>query len=265
MTRILMCPPTYYTVSYKINPWMSVRKKPDKELAERQWKDLFDLFSKLKVPVRQIDPQPGLPDMVFTANAGLVFEKCFITGNFRYPQRQPESNHFLPWFRNNGFEIHRLPAHYYFEGEGDALFFNDVLVAGYRFRSDIHSHAHIGELIQREVLSVELINPDFYHLDTCFCPLDRESALYYPGAFDEYGKRVLIHLIPNLLVAPEEDARNFCCNAVVIGKKIILNRCSDRFRKMLESRGFELFPLEFGEYIKAGGSSKCMVLFLENP
>lgn len=262
MTEVLMCRPEYYTVSYKINPWMSPRRKPDKFLAERQWNDLYEVMLKNGINVNLVDPVPELPDMVFTANAGLAYNNTFIVSNFRYPQRQPESIYFKAWAKANGFVIKQLRSDYYFEGEGDALFFGDTLIAGYRFRSDIKSHLHVGTIISREVLSLELVNPDYYHLDTCFCPLDGATALYYPDAFDDYGKKVLKRIVPNLIAVPEEDARRFCCNAVVQGKKIILNKCSKKLGEALETLGFNLIVLEFDEFIKAGGSSKCMVLFL---
>jgi len=263
MAEVLMCRPEYYTVSYKINPWMSLRRKPDKSRAVQQWTALYRALQKTGITVHLIDPVPELPDMVFTANAGLVFDHLFIRSNFRYPQRQRESAYFSEWARFHGMELRQLPEGHYFEGEGDALFFGEVLIAGYRFRSDIKSHLYLGNIINRQVLSVELVNPDYYHLDTCFCPLDHTSALYYPGAFDLYGRRVLQRVVPHLIPVPEEDARKFCCNAVVHGKNIILNICSAWLEKMLLDLDFIPTILNFDEFIKAGGSSKCMVLFLK--
>ncbi len=265
MINILMCQPTYYAVQYKINPWMDTHIQPDTALAHRQWDNLLDQFKKTDVQVHLIDPQQGLPDMVFTANAGLVFNNIFIVSRFRYPQRQKEADFFLSWFKERDYEIKKLPEQYYFEGEGDALFFKETLIAGYRYRSDIHTHRFISEIIEREVLSVELTHPSFYHLDTCFCPLDQDYVLYYPGAFDAYGVKVLENIIPNLVAVSDEDAHNFCCNAVVLGKKIILNQCSDPLKVLLEDIGFQITQLAFSEFIKAGGSSKCMTLFLDNP
>jgi N-dimethylarginine dimethylaminohydrolase len=149
-------------------------------------------------------------------------------------------------------------------GEGDALFFGETLIAGYRYRSDIKAHLDVGRIIDREVLSVELVNPDYYHLDTCFCPLDDTSALYFPKAFDDYGKKVLDRIVPNLVPVSGEDARRFCCNAVVRNRDMILNTCSKTLQKILENLGFTLCLSEFSEFIKAGGSSKCMVLMLHH-
>lgn len=262
MTEVLMCAPDYYTVSYKINPWMNPRRKPDKASAAGQWSALYETLLEIGVKVSLVNQVPDLPDMVFTANAGLVFNRDFILSNFRYPQRRPESAYFKNWAESVGMKVRYLPPDHYFEGEGDALFFKDTLVAGYRIRSDIRSHLQVSRIIEREVLSVELVNPDYYHLDTCFCPLDDTSALFYPGAFDGYGQKVLERIVPNLIPLSKQDARKFCCNAVVVAGNIIMNRCSNSLQESLKSLGFVLHLLEFDEFIKAGGSSKCMVLFL---
>jgi N-dimethylarginine dimethylaminohydrolase len=262
MIEVLMCPPDYYTVRYKINPWMNPRRKPDETGATAQWSALHETLLKVGVRVSLVNPVPDLPDMVFTANAGLVFSNDFILSNFRYPQRRPESAYFEAWAESKGMKVRHLPPDHYFEGEGDALFFKVTLIAGYRFRSDVRSHLHVSSIIEREVLSVELINPDYYHLDTCFCPLNDTSALFYPDAFDSYGRKVLERIVPNLIPLSKQDARKFCSNAVVNGTDIIMNRCSTSLQETLEALGFVPHLLEFNEYIKAGGSSKCMVLFL---
>lgn len=257
-----MCLPTYYTIDYEINPWMNVRVKPDIQKAPLQWKNYYNLLARLKIKVRTIKPRPGLPDMVFTANAGLLYKKKFIVSNFRYPQRQGEAKFFSSWFKKKGYQIITLPTDRYFEGEGDALILGDTLVAGFRFRSDIYSHRHIGDIIKKRVISLELTNSNFYHLDTCFCPLNKNTAMYYPGAFDKYGKKVLENMVPNLITVKKKDAMNFCCNALVIGKRIVMNFCTGNLKKQLESFGFKVYCLDFSEYIKAGGSSKCLALYL---
>jgi len=259
-----MCPPTYYTVNYEINPWMNVRVKPDPQKTPIQWKNYYNLLIKLKIKVHKIKPRPDFPDMVFTANAGLLFKKKFILSNFRFPQRQGEAKFYSQWFKRRGYEVIPLPENHFFEGEGDALIITDTLVAGFRFRSDIHSHRFIGDIIGKRVVSLELVNSKFYHLDTCFCPLDNETAMYCPAAFDNYGKKVLNHLIPNLIKMNQQDAMNFCCNALVSRKNIVMNNCTNRLKSRLEDLGFKVYCLDFSEFIKAGGSSKCLVLYLDS-
>jgi len=263
MNHILLSPPDFYTVDYEINPWMHIREKPDRGLAIEQWNYFYDFLTALGLKVEFIDPVQGLPDMVFTANGGLVYGNKFIVSNFRHKERQGESALFENWFKERGYEIIKLPEEHFFEGEGDAFVVNDTLVAGFKFRSDIHSHKYIGELLSKRVLSLELIQPEFYHLDTCFCPLDDKSALYYPAAFDDYGKKALNHLIPTLIPVDGDDALNFCCNAVVRGKDIVMNNCSEELKTRLTERGYNIHQFDFSEFIKAGGSAKCLTLWLD--
>ncbi len=260
MTKLLLCRPQYYAVSYEINPWMHLEVQPDPKKALDQWDDFNNLLKSLDVTIEYIEQVEGLPDMVFTANGGLVFENSFILSNFRFEQRQKEAPYFEKWFRDAGYEIIKLPEDCHFEGEGDALMFGGTLVAGFKYRTDIKSHNKIGEILKKEVISLELASPDFYHLDTCFCPLDDNSALYFPGAFDDYGKRALAGLVPELIEVGEEDAKNFCCNALALGRDIVMNRCTDELKTTLEDKGLTIHTLDFSEFIKAGGSAKCLVL-----
>ncbi|MDH3976069.1 MAG: arginine deiminase-related protein [Deltaproteobacteria bacterium] len=263
MNHILLSPPDFYTVDYEINPWMHVREKPDSALAVEQWNGFYDCLKTLGLKIETISPAEGLPDMVFTANGGLVYGNKFIVSNFRHKERQNESDLFENWFRERGYEIIKLPKSHFFEGEGDAFILGDTLVAGFKFRSHIQSHKFIGEVLKKRVLSLELIQPEFYHLDTCFCPLDDKSALYYPDAFDDYGVKALAHLIPDLIAVNSDDALNFCCNAVVRGHNIIMNNCSRELKTHLSERGYNLHLFDFSEYIKAGGSAKCLTLWLD--
>jgi len=263
MNHILLSPPDFYTVDYEINPWMHVREKPDRAMAIEQWEYFYDFLKALGLTVEIIPPAKGLPDMVFTANGGLVYGNKFIVSNFRHKERQGESRLFEKWFKERNYEIIKLPEEFFFEGEGDAFIVNDTLIAGFKYRSDIQSHKFIGELLDKSVLSLELIKPEFYHLDTCFCPLDDKTALYHPDAFDDYGKKALAHLIPNLIAVDGEDAMNFCCNAVVCGKDIVMNNCTDNLKASLSEKGYNVHQFDFSEYIKAGGSAKCLTLWLD--
>ena len=258
ISRILMCPPDYFSIDYEINPWMNVSIGSNASLATEQWTALRDTLRELGVIVDLLEPVKGLPDLVFTANAAIVFRNIFIPSRFRYGVRQGESPFFIDWARGQGFELRELPESYNFEGAGDALFCGETLVAGYRFRSDVRSHQWIGEQLGVEVLPLELVDPRFYHLDTCFCPLAADQALYYPGAFDEYGRAVLRDRIPDLIEVAAEEAASFSCNAVVVAKNVILEQGAPKLRSDLMSRGFTVHPLGFSEFIKSGGSAKCL-------
>ncbi len=222
--RMLMCHPDHFGIEYEINPWMDLKRGSDHDQAQAQWNALYETLLDLKVSVDLIEPAKGLPDLVFTANCGLVYKNKFIISRFRYGVRQGEAPLFENWARSRGFDLVDMPPGYNFEGAGDALFCGETLIAGYRFRSDVRSHQWIGEQIGQEVLPLELVDPRFYHLDTCFCPLAPDLALYYPGAFDTYGLSVLRDRIPELIEVAPDEAISFSCNAVVVGKTVILNQ-----------------------------------------
>jgi N-dimethylarginine dimethylaminohydrolase len=261
--RILMCPPDYYGIEYEINPWMSRVRGADVERAARQWRALHDALVGLGVAVELMTPRRGLPDLVFTANAGLVFNDRFFSSRFRHDVRARETPFFDAWFAEHGFHVETLPAGDYFEGAGDALFCGAALFAGYRIRSDAHGHQYIGQQLGRLVMPMELVDPRFYHLDTCFCPLAPGEALYYPDAFDRYGRSVLEQHIPRLLPVLEAEAERFACNAVVVGKTVIVNAGSKQLAAGLSAWGYTPIEVELDEFIKAGGSAKCLTLRLD--
>ena len=261
--RIVMCRPDFYGIEYEINPWMDRQQPANHARALRQWQALHTSLLQLGVRIELVSPVARLPDMVFTANAGLVVGDLFITGRFRHAERQGESAHFEQWFAGHGFHVACLATASEFEGAGDALFGADVLYAGYRRRSDIRAHLHLSQLLGCRVLGLELVDSRFYHLDTCFCPLTAELAIYYPAAFDEYGRRALQNHIPELIDVDEADACCFGCNAVVIGRNVILHAGSRRLPQQLADRGFTVHTIDLSEFLKAGGSAKCLTLRLD--
>lgn len=261
--RILMCRPDHYSIEYEINPWMSRARGAETARAAAQWQRLFETLVQLGVQVELIAPQPGLPDLVFTANAGVVFRNRFFSSRFRHEVRARETPYFDAWFAQAGFTVEHLPQGFYFEGAGDALFCGEKLFAGYRIRSDAAGHQWLGQQLGRMVLPMELVDPRFYHLDTCFCPLAPGEAIYFPGAFDQYGRKVLESHVPRLLPVVEDEAARFACNAVVVGKTVIVNAGSDQLAATLRDHGYECIPLELDEFIKSGGSAKCLTLRLD--
>ncbi|RJP20299.1 MAG: amidinotransferase [Candidatus Abyssobacteria bacterium SURF_5] len=262
---LFMCSPEYYGIEYEINPWMSLQRQADRALARRQWEALYGLLTgEIGVKVELIEPAPGLPDMVFTANAGIALNGDFISSNFRNKERQDESRHFKDWFKKKGYRIFELPPHQFFEGEGDLLFAGDTdAYAGYLIRSDVYSHAAVAEMLDRRVVSLELVDGRFYHLDTCFCPLNEKSVVYYPTAFDTYARQVIEANFPDRIELTEEEALQFVANAIVIGDHYIQPPGGARYlRRALQERGFEVHELEMSEFMKAGGATKCLVLKL---
>jgi len=258
-----MCPPDYYEVAYEINPWMSVKRTVDPKKAKRQWEDYHHLLSvKLKVKVELLRPVPHLPDLVFTANGGLAHGQIFFRANFRHQERQPEAAFFEDWFQKKDWKIKKIPPVLHFEGEGDALFLGHDLYTGSHFRSDIEAHEFLAGILEVDYYALELADKRFYHLDTCFAPLDEKTALVYLPAFEAYSQQILKETIPDLIEVPEEEALRFACNAVVVGKEVVLNSGCPQTEKLLKLRGFTPHSLDFSEFIKAGGAAKCLVLTL---
>jgi N-dimethylarginine dimethylaminohydrolase len=262
MRELLLCAPDYYGIEYEINPWMSRARGAETELARAQWQGLHQALTELQAKVELVPPQPKLPDMVFTANAGLAVGKKFIPSNFRHQERAGEAPHFVRWMEEQGYEIHRLPETLYFEGEGDALFGGEALFCGYKFRSDIQSHRAVAHMLGCLVISVELVDPRFYHLDTCFCPLPDGSAFWFPSAFDEYGQRAIRAHLNELIDVDEEEAKHFSCNAVVLERDIVLPEGAPNLVKTLTTRGYHCHELPMSEFLKAGGACKCLTMFL---
>ncbi len=260
---ILMCPPDYYGIEYEINPWMSRGKESDSERARAQWQALKTLIESLGANVELMSPVKGLPDLVFTANAGLIWNNVAVLSRFRFDARRGETPVDAAWFAAHGFELRELPEGMDFEGAGDALFCGETLYAGYIIRSDASAEQWVAELMGCRVIPLQLVDPHFYHLDTCFCPLDATTAAWYPPAFDDYAQLTIREHIPNLIEVIPEDASRFACNAVVIGRDVILNSGCPRFEEQLTAAGFIAHSTELDEFIKAGGSAKCLTLRLD--
>ncbi len=260
--RLLMCPPTAYGLKYEINPWMQLQNAPDVALAGRQWQELYRVLTQEVGAAVELVPQAeDCPDMVFTANAGLVRGKTALLSRFRHAERQREEPHFAQWFEENGFEVVRPPADCFYEGEGDALFAGEVLVAGYLKRSVIESHRWMAEKLGVSVLSVELVDDRWYHLDTCFFALTPDLVVFYPGAFDRYGQEAIRSHFETIEI-PEAEALRFACNSVVLGTHVVAPSGCPTLTAALEKRGYQVHSISLSEFLKAGGSAKCLTLHL---
>lgn len=261
--HILMCPPDHYGIEYEINPWMSRGRPADRHLAGLQWKDLVRILTEVGAKVSLLTPVEGLPDLVFTANAALIHGRRAILSHFRHPQRQGEEPVSAAWLEAAGLTVERLPEDRFFEGAGDALYCGETLVAGYRIRSDVYSAQLVGEMTGSRVIPLELVDGHYYHLDTCFCPLAPGEAIWFPGAFDDYGRRVLPELVPSLIEVAAEEARSFACNAVVVGRTVVTNTGCPQLHRDLQDRGYMPIETPLSEFVKAGGSAKCLTLRLD--
>lgn len=236
--RFLMCPPDHYDVDYVINPWMEGNiHKSSRDRAVEQWEKLHHVL-KDHALVDLVNPEKGWPDMVFTANAGLVLGKNVVLSRFYHKERQGEEPYFKKWFEDQGYTVYELPKDLPFEGAGDALLDREGrwLWAGYGFRSELDSHPYLAKWLDIEVLSLRLIDERFYHLDTCFCPLAGGYLLYYPPAFDSYSNRLIeMRVAPEKRIAiAEADAVNFACNAVNVDDVVVMNKISDSLKQRLK-------------------------------
>ena len=263
---LLMCAPKLYEVSYIINPWMKGNLGNSSRLrALQQWEELHRVLGGV-ADIHLIEPMAGSPDMVFTANAGLARDGVVAISSFYHPERQAEETHFRRWFHDAEYTVVDLPRDTPFEGEGDALFSADGLIlwAGHGTRTLQASHGALQRLWDVEVISLRLVDPRFYHLDTCFAPLEDGSLLYYPAAFDaESLKKIeLVYAVEKRIAVGEGDALAFACNAVNLGTTIVLNCISADLELELRGRGFDVIQVQLDEFLKAGGAAKCLVMKL---
>ncbi|HET9051170.1 MAG TPA: arginine deiminase-related protein [Candidatus Dormibacteraeota bacterium] len=257
---ILMCRPEHYGVEYEINPWMHVDVAVDHARAVSQWETLYGTYRGLGMPVELADPVPGLPDMVFTANAAVVRGRRAVLSRFRHCERQREEEHWARELTRLGYDVHRLPSDLAFEGAGDALFVGDRLFCGWGFRSDHGSHAIVGRILGVEVVSLLLVDPRFYHLDTCLCPLDEQTVLFAPAAFAPSSARLVRSTVPNVIEVPIEVAAGFACNALRVGDRVISSTAAAGLEAPIHDAGYNTVALPMGEFMKAGGGVRCLSL-----
>ncbi|TFD76861.1 N-dimethylarginine dimethylaminohydrolase [Cryobacterium sp. Sr8] len=257
---VLMCKPDYFTVVYRINPWMDPALPTDTSLAVAQWQTLYDTYLGLGYDVHLIDPIDGLPDMVYAANGGFVIDNIAYGARFTYPQRQPEGPAYMDWFRANGFDV-RDPAEVN-EGEGDFLLVGDVILAGTGFRSASNSHEEIAGIYGRKVITLTLVNPNFYHLDTAIAVLDDTNIAYLPSAFDEASLAILRERFPDAIIATEADAAILGLNSYSDGYNVVIASRAKDFERELRARGYNPIGVDLSELLLGGGGVKCCTLEL---
>lgn len=267
--RYLMCRPEHFTVSYSINPWMEPSRPTDTAKAVRQWRALHDAYIELGHEVELIDPVPGLPDMVYTANGGFIVDGRALGVRFRVDERRGEERPFMDWFAAHGFEV--VEPTEVQEGEGDFLLVGDTILAGTGFRSVGDSHRELGRVFEREVVSLRLVDPRFYHLDTAITVLDpvqgpggveRANIAYLPSAFDEDSRRELAERYPDAIQVSDADGAVFGLNAASDGLHVFVSPRATDFAAQLEERGYIPVPIDLSELLLGGGGIKCCTLEL---
>ncbi|MDQ1570180.1 MAG: hypothetical protein QOF79_854 [Actinomycetota bacterium] len=262
-----MCRPDFFTVAYRINPWMHPEDPTDTSLAVKQWEVLYKTYVDLGFDVQLVDPIDGLPDMVYAANGGFVLDNIAYGASFTYPERQPEGPAYMDWFGANGYEV-RVPANIN-EGEGDFLLVDDVILAGTGFRSASNSHEELAQIFGRPVITLNLINPSFYHLDTAIAVLDPSPApgesaniAYLPSAFDEPSLEILRERYPDAIIVNEEDAAVLGLNSYSDGYNVVIASRAKDFERQLLDRGYNPIGVDLSELLLGGGGVKCCTLEL---
>jgi N-dimethylarginine dimethylaminohydrolase len=264
---VLMCRPEYFTVSYRINPWMHPEAPTDTSLAVKQWEVLYQTYLDLGFDVQLVDAIEGLPDMVYAANGGFVLDNIAYGASFTYPERQPEGPAYMDWFGANGYQV-RAPKNVN-EGEGDFLLVGDVILAGMGFRTASKSHEELAEIFGRPVITLNLVNPSFYHLDTAVAVLDPSPAngeaaniAYLPSAFDEPSLAILRGRYPNAIIVTEEDAAILGLNSYSDGYNVVIAARAKDFERQLRERGYNPIGVDLSELLLGGGGVKCCTLEL---
>lgn len=257
-----MCPPDYFDIAYEINVWMHKDDQPSELTTQQQWQKLHDIYTEqLGWQVEQIIPVKGLPDMVFATDCCLIIDNEIMLSNFRYPERQPETEQFERWLRDNGYSKIKK-AKNTFEGGGDTLLFGDKIIAGYGFRSTPEAHQELEDYFGREVISLKIVDPNFYHMDTSLAVLDDKTVAFYPGAIDKTSQEKLHKAVPNLIKATLEEAKGFGLNAVSDGQTVICSNESESLLEKYRAAGFTTIGTPILEFRKSGGGVKCLTLEL---
>jgi len=260
---ILMCRPEHFGIEYEINPWMNVAVEVDHERAVEEWDALHSLYTGLGEAIALTGPVAGLPDMVFTANAAVLWRRRAVLSRFHHAERAGEERHWRAALEELGFVVHELPANVSFEGAGDALFVGDHRFQAWGFRTDEAAHAEVARLLDVESTSLQLSDPHFYHLDTCFCPLDDHTALIAPAAFTTDSVELVRARVPRLIEVPTEAAEGFACNAMPLQGRVISSTAIEALRAPLAEAGFDVIGLPMDEFMKSGGGVRCLSLPLD--
>lgn len=259
MAEILMCRPDHFTVEYRINPWMDPDKPVSLFRARAQWQALHDMYVVLGHDVELVAPGKGLPDMVYAANGGFTLDGVAYCPKFAVDERRGEESLFADWFEQAGFQVHR--PRFVNEGEGDLIAVGDVVLAGHGFRTDPASHEELSGIFDREVVSLKLVDPRFYHLDTCLTPLG-DNVAYFPDAFDEDSRAELKKRYPNAIRVGEDVASQLGLNCYVEGDVAVVPSGAGALTEELRSLGVRVIPMDMSEILLGGGSVKCCTLRL---
>ncbi|HEY7926197.1 MAG TPA: arginine deiminase-related protein [Candidatus Dormibacteraeota bacterium] len=260
---ILMCRPEHFGIEYEINPWMHVAVEVDHARAVDQWEALHRLYLELGESIELTQSVAGLPDMVFTANAAVVWRRRAVLSRFQHAERAGEERHWRATLERLHVDVHEVSPELSFEGAGDALFVGDHLFLAWGFRTDLAAHAEVASILDVESTSLQLVDPRFYHLDTCFCPLDDSTALIAPAAFAAESLELIRCRGLQLIEVPAEVAAGFACNGMALAGRVVSSSAALALRSQLAAIGYDAIALPMDEFMKSGGGVRCLSLPLD--
>ena len=262
LTRVLMCPPTYFGVEYSINPWMNIDNRVDKAKAQSQWEHVYELLTSLGVKIELIDPVPWLPDMTFAGDCGLIGSNKVLASNFRHPEREKESDYFNRWLEEHGYQVFRLPEGLYFEGLGDVSLFENTILFAPSLRSSPQALTHIRRVFPELNIigSLQLKVETFYHSTLAFALVGKDTLMYYREAFTDESVDFIESTFTERVAISERDAvEYFACNNIPVGNKLLMYDCSAELEQKLSDWGYEVIKCDMSEFLKSGASVRCLV------
>lgn len=259
MKRVLLCPPTHFDVSYEINPWMHMEIQPEAQGTHAAYARLKQKYTELGFEIHEIEQIKGLPDMVYTANVGNLFGDTFIKANFKFGERRKEADYAADYLQKKfGFKVVSLPEDIFYEGQGDVLTDGQRFFFGWGKRSDYKAKAHLEQIMGVELIDFKLVDPFYYHLDTCFAPLTSDIVMINPRSFTEEGIQKIYSVFPTVVETSEEDNKYLACNLVVAGDTIVVGKgITQTTKDKLATLGYNTYEIDMKEYLKGGGSVKC--------
>ena len=264
---VLLCAPHHFKVIYQINPWMDVLNKVDPAKAMEQYETLKQTYKDLGLKVLELTQDETLPDMVYAANCGFPYGKTFIKANFKHDERKKEAEHAKAFFQKRGYTLKELPEDVVWEGQGDLIAAGEKYFLGWGKRTDYEAKKYLSEFLGKEIIDFKMIDPYYYHLDTCFLPLDADTVAINPKSFDPEGLEKIHQIFQNVIEVGESDNKILACNGVVIDKTILSpSGISQQLKDEYAKYGFSVREIQTGEFLKGGGSVKCLTLeFYDSP
>ena len=263
--QLFLTKPSKFQIEYSINAWMDPNNQVDPKRAQEQWETLHASYLKVGAKVEVFEPLDGWPDSVFTGDAIFLYGKQGIASRFRVAERAGEVEPMVKRFEAKGYQIHRLPEGLHFEGNGEAILWNGMILAGYGVRSDRKALDFLAKTMDVKVIPLR-VQPPHFHVDTCICPLNDHTLAYVPNALDADSQARVKKLGADLISIDREESRLLACNSMALNSNVIVSTIhAPKFHKALEKAGFDVMPLDLSEFAKSGGGAKCLTLEAYQP